>query len=241
MLNEKLRDLLIQGAKENLTMLDKEKTDKLDIFIDLLKEWNEKINLTTISGDEEIVTKHIIDSLSCFKTDVIKSNIKMIDVGTGAGFPAIPIAIVDSTIDITLLDSLNKRLKYLDIVINQLKLTNVKTLHARAEDAGQNKLYREMFDVVTARAVAPLRILLELCLPFLKDGGYFVCMKGPGFYEEVEESKVALEKLGGNIVRVIDTPIIGTDLCHNILLIQKTGIMPKHYPRKPGKPVSNPL
>lgn len=241
MLNNELKDLLVRGAAENQTVLNKEKTEKIEIFIDALKEWNEKINLTTITEDEEIVKKHIIDSLTCFKTNQLKSGIKMIDVGTGAGFPAIPLAIADETLEITLLDSLNKRLKYLDFVIDTLKLKKVKTLHARAEDAGQNKLYREAFDVVTARAVAPLSILLELCLPFLKDGGYFICMKGPGCSEEVTLAENALEKLGGIIIEVIDTPILGTDLSHNILLIKKTGIMPKQYPRKPGKATSHPL
>ncbi len=218
-----------------------EAAEKMYLFSSLMKEWNEKINLTSITADEEIISKHLIDSLSLAKTKKLDNGLSMIDVGTGAGFPAIPVKIIYPGMRVTLLDSLNKRLLYLKDVVEKLDLELVEMVHARAEDGGRNKLLRENFDLVTARAVASLDVLAELCLPFARVNGYFLCMKGPAYLEELKQAERAIEVLGGRVEEVIQTEIPGTDLRHNIVVIKKIKKTPDGYPRKAGKPSSSPI
>ena len=161
----KFYDLLDRAAKDVGLELTEEKYDKFITYMRLLQEWNEKINLTAITEDEEIIKKHFIDSIKAFKREEFKVSKNMIDVGTGAGFPGIPIAIMNSSIKVTLLDSLNKRINFLNKVIEELHLKNIVTVHSRAEDGARNKLYREKFDLATSRAVANMSVLAEYCLP----------------------------------------------------------------------------
>lgn len=210
-------------------------------YMRLVQEWNEKINLTAIIEDEEFVKKHFIDCIKAFKSDELKNAKTVIDVGTGAGFPGLPIAILREDIQVTLLDSLNKRINFLNIVIRELGLKNVKTIHSRAEDGARNKELREKFDIATSRAVANMAVLSEFCLPYVKVSGYFVALKGPAIEEELENSKKALEVLGGNLLRVDKILIEDTDLNHNIVIVKKIKSCPKTYPRKAGTVTKKPI
>ncbi len=215
--------------------------DKFEKYFELLVEWNEKINLTAITEEYDVVTKHFLDSLMCVKSEVLSNGASVIDVGTGAGFPALPLKIADKSLNITLLDSLAKRINFLNEVIAQLGLENITTVHARAEDGGRDASLREKFDVAVSRAVANLSTLCELCLPFVKVGGYFVSMKGPGAEEEIAAAKNAIKILGGKLEKVIPYDIPTTDLQHNLVIIKKVAHIPQKYPRIAPKPAKMPL
>lgn len=208
-------------------------------YMNLLIEWNEKINLTAITQPEEIIQKHFIDSLTVLP--YIKKNSKIIDVGTGAGFPGIPLKIKDKSFSITLLDSLNKRITFLNEVITQLSLTQIETIHGRVEEAGKNIAYREKYDVSISRAVAPLNILLEYLLPLVKVGGICICMKGSSIEEELEKSKNAIQVLGGKIEKIEKFQLPQSDMTRNIIIIKKIKNTPSKYPRKPGTPSKEPI
>lgn len=219
--------------------IDDNKARKLYKYMKLLIEWNEKMNLTAITEPKEIIIKHFVDSLTIEK--YIQENTQIIDVGTGAGFPGIPLSIVRDDIRVTLMDSLNKRINFLDDVIKENNLTNADTVHSRAEELGRNKDYREQFDIVTSRAVASLNVLLEYMLPFVKVGGYCICMKGSNIEEEINNSKKALELLNGKIEKIEKFELPGTDFGRNIIVIKKIKNVPDKYPRKPGTPAKEPI
>lgn len=208
-------------------------------YFELLIEWNEKINLTAITDPEEVVEKHFVDCLTLLANCRIKPQAKLIDVGTGAGFPGIPLKIMRPDIQLTLLDGLNKRLKFLGEVCNELGL-EAECVHKRAEEAGLDHKMRENFDVVTARAVAPLNVLAEYCLPLVKMKGYFLAMKGPGADKELDGAESALDLLGGTDIEIIsvDLPTAGE---RNIIQVQKKVFTPKGYPRHGGTISKHPL
>lgn len=210
-------------------------------YMKLLKEWNEKINLTAITEDEDIVKKHFIDSIKVFKIEAFKKCNNLIDVGTGAGFPGIPISIMRPEVNITLLDSLNKRVNFLDTVIKSLQLKNIKAIHGRAEELARNKEHREKYDVVTSRAVANMAVLSEFCIPFTKVGGYFIPLKGPAIDEELAMGKGAIEKLGGKLQEVIKVNIEDSDMEHNLVVVKKVKGTAMVYPRKAGSITKKPL
>lgn len=210
-------------------------------YMKLLQEWNEKINLTAITEDEEVIKKHFIDCIKAFKSDAVKNAKTVIDVGTGAGFPGLPIAIMNPNINVTLLDSLNKRINFLNTVVAKLQLKNVVTIHSRAEDGARKVELRENFDVATSRAVANMAVLSEFCLPYVKLNGYFVALKGPAIDEEIREGKKAIETLGGELESIIEVNIEKSDLKHNIVEIKKIKKCPKTYPRKAGSINKKPI
>lgn len=210
-------------------------------YMRLVQEWNQKINLTAITEDEDFIKKHFIDCIKAFKSPELKNAKTVIDVGTGAGFPGMPIAILREDIEVTLLDSLNKRINFLDLVVRELGLKNVTTIHSRAEDGARNKNLRDSFDIATSRAVANMAVLSEFCLPYVKISGYFVALKGPAIEEELENSKKALSVLGGKLLRVDETIIEDTDLNHNIVVVEKIKECPKTYPRKAGTVTKKPI
>ena len=215
-----------------------EQLQKFYEYMNLLIEWNKKINLTAIIEPEDIVLKHFIDSLTILP--FIDKNKKIIDIGTGAGFPGIPLKIMNKNTKITLLDSLNKRINFLNIVIEKLDLSNIQAIHGRAEEIARNKLYREKYDVAVSRAVANLSVLLEYMLPFIQKNGICICMKGPNVEEEIEKANNALETLGGKIENIEHLKLPG-ELERNILIIRKVKETPKKYPRKAGIPAKQPL
>lgn len=224
---------------EEYVDLSDEKIEKFNNYMNLTLEWNEKINLTAITDKEEFVLKHFIDSLTA--KDCINDNCSVIDVGTGAGFPGIPLKIYNDTLKVTLLDSLNKRINFLNEVIKSLDLKDIKTIHSRAEDAAHMKEYREKYDVSISRAVAQLNVLVEYLLPFVKVGGRCICMKGSNAEEEIKNAKNAIKELGGEIEEVKKFNLPGTDMERNIIVIKKINNCKNKYPRKAGTPLKEPI
>lgn len=210
-------------------------------YRDLLKEWNQKINITRIQDDEEIYIKHYLDSILLLDSDNINEKKKIIDVGTGGGFPGMPLKIVNDNYDLTLLDSLRKRMDFLQLVSDELGLKDVHILHGRAEDFGRDKKYREQYDICVSRAVASLNILSEYCLPFVKVGGYFAAYKSENISEEINLSEKAINKLGGKVQEVREIQLPNSDIVRKIVIIKKIENTPDAYPRKAGKPTKNPL
>lgn len=208
-------------------------------YMNLLLEWNEKINLTAIIEPEEVILKHFIDSLTIDK--YIDKNKSIADVGTGAGFPGIPLKIYRGDLKVTLVDSLNKRINFLNEVIKELDLKNIMTVHSRIEDFGKDNKYRENFDVVTARAVANLSVLSEYLVPLSKIGGTCICMKGNEISEECDNGKNAIKLLGARILRVDKFELPDSDISRNIIVLEKTNNTPSKYPRKPGIPNKEPI
>jgi len=220
-------------------LLNEEQINQYYKYMNLLIEWNEKVNLTAIIEPNDIILKHFVDSATILK--YIKDNENIVDVGTGAGFPGIPIKIANNTLDIILLDSLNKRINFLNEVIQENNLEKIQTVHSRVEDFGNNTKYREKFEVATSRAVANLSVLAEYMLPLVKVGGRCICMKGSEIEEELEKSKNAINLLGGKITKVEQFKLIDSDNTRNIVIIEKVKNTPNKYPRKAGMPSKQPL
>lgn len=214
---------------------------KFSLYYKLIIEWNEKINLTAITAEDEFISKHLLDSLSVFFEGVmLNENKKVLDIGTGAGFPGIPIKIFSDDLNVTLMDSLQKRVKFLNEVIESLKLKNITAIQGRAEEEARTDL-RESFDIVVSRAVASLPILLEYALPFVKKGGCFVAWKGSKAKEEAELSKNALKILNGKIEDIKKVTIPNLEEERFLITIKKEGNIPSKYPRRAGIPQKKPL
>lgn len=226
-----------QGEKQQL-ILKEEQLEMFYSYMKLLKEWNEKMNLTAITEPYEILQKHFIDSLTI--APYIQNNTSIIDVGTGAGFPGIPIKIANNTISVTLIDSLAKRIHFLEEVIATLQLSNIDTYHIRAEEAGKDKSLREQFDIAVSRAVAPLATLVEYLLPFVKIGGKCICMKA-NKGEEIQNSYKAIKALGGEIEKIEEFTLPDSDIKRTLIIIKKIQKTPNQYPRKPGTPSKQPI
>ncbi len=228
-----------QKAQEIGYNLQEEQLEQFFTYKELLIEWNKKMNLTAIEQEEDIITKHFIDSLSI--ASYIPDTAKVIDIGTGAGFPGIPLKILKKDLSITLLDSLNKRITFLKEVIRNLSLENIQAVHARAEELAHKEEYREQYDIAVSRAVAPMHTLLEYMLPYVKIGGKCICMKGPNLQEESKDLQNCLETLGGKIEKIEEIVLPETEIKRNIMLIKKENKTPKKYPRNPGMPSKKPL
>ena len=217
-----------------------ENAQAFDIYEKLLLEWNEKINLTAITDHDEIAVKHFMDSLTPLDFRDFK-NKSVIDVGTGAGFPGLPLKIAVPEMKLCLLDSLNKRINFLNEVVSTLGLKDVQCVHARAEEGGRDKNFREKFDFALSRAVAPLNVLAEYDLPFVKVGGEFIALKGPAADEEVRQAQGAVKLLGGEISDIKEVEIEGSGLKHKIVFVAKVKHTPNTYPRRAVKISKSPL
>lgn len=233
--------VLDQGLAElGIHISDKQKGQYLKYF-DLLTEWNQKVNLTAIKEDREIAVKHFLDSLAAGVYFHWQNQGKMLDLGAGAGFPGLVLKIWQSDRQMILVDSVQKKVNFMKLVIKNLELDGATPLHSRAEDLGRDNTHRQQYGLVTARAVAELRVLCEYCLPLLAVGGYFYALKGPNFQEELEAGEYAIQVLGGQLaaVKEYDLPVDGDR--RSLIIIKKVIPTPKGYPRKSGLPSKKPL
>lgn len=235
----------MEQLKKKSEMLDivlsEEQLQQFLSYYEMLIEKNKVMNLTAITEKEEVIDKHFIDSISLNKAMDVTKPLKILDLGTGAGFPGIPLKIAYPNLEITLLDSLNKRIKFLDEVIEVLGLEGIVTIHGRAEDYAKQVSYREQFDICVSRAVANLATLSEYCLPYVKEGGCFISYKSGSVEEELEQSKKAIFELGGKVKEVIAFTLPETDIERTFVVIEKVRKTPKKYPRKAGLPSKEPI
>lgn len=230
--------LAARGAEAQLSFTE-EQLAQFTRYYELLVETNKVMNLTAITEPEEVAVKHMVDSLLAYEDGMQGKT--LVDVGTGAGFPGVPLKIYCPSLKVTLVDSLGKRLRFLEQVIDELGLKGISCEHLRAEDAGRSKKHREQYDYVTARAVARLSVLSEYCLPLAKKGGQFIALKGSRFAEEIEEGEAAVKILGGKIISAEPVKLPGLDDGRAIIKIAKIKATPTQYPRKAGTPEKQPL
>ena len=235
------KKLLLETCQDMGIHLTQEQIKQFAQYQELLLQWNEKMNLTAIVEPKEIAIKHFADSLSIANVVPLQEGSRVIDVGTGAGFPGIPVKIGFPNVEMTLLDSLQKRIGFLEEVVENLGLTGVDCVHSRAEDGGKNPMYREQFDYCISRAVANLAVLSEYCLPFVAVGGLFLSLKGPDTENERLAAEKAITVLGGKIEKVYPITIPNSDLHHQLICIRKVEKTPSQYPRKAGKATKNPI
>lgn len=221
--------------------LSRHQKEQFRTYYELLVEWNKVMNLTGITQEEEVYEKHFVDSLAAAKAVDLTKTDSLADVGTGAGFPGIPLKIAFPHMQVTLLDSLNKRVQFLNCVTEKLGLKEIETVHGRAEDLAKNKAYREKFGLCVSRAVSNLSTLSEYCLPFIRVGGIFVSYKSSSADEEIRESEYAISVLGGNIERIEKFKLPETEIERAFVIIQKSRQTPAKYPRKAGTPAKDPL
>lgn len=238
-MNNDFKNKIIELSNKINVEITDEQISKCYEYMNLLLEWNEKINLTAITKEDEIILKHFIDSMTVIK--YIEKNSEIIDVGTGAGFPGIPIAIMRKDTNLTLLDSLNKRVNFLNEVSYNLNLKNIKNIHGRAEDFGQNKNERENYNIAISRAVANMTTLVEYLIPFVKIGGYCICMKGSEIESEIEQAKYAIKELGGKIEKIDNFYLPDSNIVRNVVIIKKIKETSSKYPRKAGMPSKMPM
>ena len=236
-----MRDILTNAFTSEGFSLTEQQLQQFVIYYDTLITWNQKMNLTAIEETVEVAYKHFVDSACLLRVVPDLKQKSMIDVGTGAGFPGVPLKIMEPALDLTLFDSLNKRIIFLQELCQKLQLKDVKAVHGRAEEFGIKPEYRQQYDMATARAVARMPILLEICLPFVKKGGIFIALKGPELENEIKESSNALKELGGKLVDVQQFTLADGAYTRNLAVIEKIKDTPKKYPRKAGTPQKKPL
>lgn len=227
--------------KELGISLSEEQISQFLTYYQLLDQWSDKVNLTAIREYSDVLKKHFIDSVSLVKAYDLSGKKSVIDVGTGAGFPGLALKIAFPNLEMTLLDSINKRIHFLDTVIYDLKLTGVWTIHGRAEDFARSDIYREKFDLCVSRAVANLSTLSEFCLPFVKIGGAFVAYKSEKVSDEIQGARQAVSVLGGRIKEQVEFTLPNSNIYRNLFVVEKVGRTPEAYPRKAGVPEKKPL
>lgn len=236
-----MNNVLTEKVKELSIVLNDKQIQQFEQYYNILVEWNKVMNLTAITEYEEVVEKHFLDSLTIVNAIHVEKIETLIDVGTGAGFPGIPLKIAFPHLKVTLLDSLNKRIKFLNEVIDLLELNDIKAIHGRAEDYAKQAEYREQYDICVSRAVANLATLSEYCLPYVKVDGLFVPYKSGEIDEELKSSEKAVSILGGKVEEVVKFQLPGTDIGRSFVKIHKINETKKKYPRKAGMPTKEPL
>ena len=234
-------DMIRSKLNKNGLSFREELPDQLNVYLTLLEEWNSRIDLTAVTDSDETADKHFIDSLAVLKTDLIRDHSTVIDVGTGAGFPGMVLAMARPDLQVTLMDSQQKRLTFLKKVAENAGVSNVAIVHARAEDGARKTDFRERFDYAVARALAPLNVLCEYLLPYIKTEGYALCWKGPALKDEIEIGRRAAFLLGGRLEMPVSCPVADRTWEHVILPIHKVQHTPTIYPRKAGTPKNKPL
>ena len=233
--------VLDQGCQEMGIVLDGEQRQQVVDFYEYLVEKNKVMNLTGITEFQEVLVKHFLDSLACVKAVDIKKVKRMMDVGTGAGFPGVPLKIAFPHLEACLLDSLKKRVNFLEETFDLLKLTDITAVHGRAEEYAKNKAYRESFELCVSRAVSNLATLSEYCLPYVKVGGSFISYKSGTVQEEAEQAEKAVKILGGKIRDVVYFSLPDSEIQRSLVVIEKVKSTPGKYPRKAGTPLKEPL
>lgn len=234
---EDFKDTLLKG---NIKLTDRQ-LEQFARYYEMLVEWNENVNLTAITDKNEVYLKHFYDSVTPALYDDFTNVNTICDVGAGAGFPSLPLKICYPHLKVTIIDSLQKRIHFLEQLVDQLQLTNVYLVHSRAEDAGQDRKYREQFDIVTARAVARMSVLSEYCLPFSKKAGYFIALKGSNASEELFDAENAIKTLGGKVSKIESFYLPKEESERSLIWIKKIKNTPKKYPRQAGTPNRNPI
>lgn len=238
MKKEEFEKIFIEETKKNNIDIDEKKINYFYEYMLGILEWNSKVNLTAITDERMFIVKHFIDSLTVNR--LLKDRKSVIDIGTGAGFPGIPIKILNENIKITLIDSINKKLNVIRDISSKIGLSNLEIIHTRAEELANNNKYREMYDVATTRAVSNLSTIVEYMLPFVKIDGIAICMKGPNYQEELKQASKAIEILGGNL-EGIEKINVDDELERNLIIIKKVNKTPNKYPRGQGKPLKEPI
>ena len=234
-------NLLVEKMNGIHVKLNDRQLQQFHRFYEMLVEWNKVMNLTGITEYDEIVEKHFVDSLSIVNVFELERINRVLDVGTGAGFPGIPIKIVFPHLEVVLLDSLNKRIKFLDAVIDELEIKKISTIHGRAEDFAKPGQLREQYDLCVSRAVANLSVLSEYCLPYVKVGGKFISYKSEKIVEEMKDAEYAIQVLGGRIGEQVSFTLPDSDLFRNLFVVEKCDLTPAKYPRKAGMASKKPL
>ncbi len=229
------QELFSQGLSALQLSIAPEQLRQFAAYSALLKEWNQKMNLTAIVDDDGIAVKHFLDSVLPLAHITVPEGAGLADVGTGAGFPGVPLKILRPDLSVTLLDSLQKRIRFLETVKETLSLSQVACVHGRAEELGKVKDYREQFDILVSRAVANLKVLSEYCLPFVKVGGRFVALKAEEMDSELSEAKAMIGSLGGKVSEVIKAPLPMSDMTRTLVVIEKVSPTPPQFPRRPNK------
>lgn len=232
---------MAQAAERAGLVLSEGKLKQFARYYEMLIEWNERMNLTAITAPQEVAVKHMVDSLTALETGLFSQGASVIDVGTGAGFPGLPLKICRPDLRLTLMDSLQKRVGFLEAVVQELGLKEVSCVHARAEEGARERAYREQFDIAVSRAVAALPVLSEYTLPFVKKGGFLVALKGAKYAEEAEAAGKALSLLGGSAPKCLAVQLPGLEDKRAIVTVEKVRPTPKAYPRKAGTPAKKPL
>jgi 16S rRNA (guanine527-N7)-methyltransferase len=243
-MTESIKQDFIKNAEEIGISIDERMLSSFDTYYKNLLEWNAVMNLTAITEEKDVYEKHFLDSLTITKIvsrETLDRGLTLLDMGTGAGFPGLPIAIVFPNVKVVLMDSLNKRIKFLEDTVQKLGLTNVTCIHARAEELARNKNYREKQDICCSRAVANLTTLSEYCLPFVKKGGFFISYKTEAVQMEIDQSKKAVKVLGGDNAETVFFTLPGTDYQRSLVKIEKVSATPSKYPRKAGTPGKEPI
>lgn len=233
---EDIKEFIKNEASKNNINLSEKEIELFYLYMNNLIEWNQKINLTAIKEEKEIVIKHFMDSI-VIKDEIVGS--RVLDLGSGAGFPGIPLKIVNDKLEVTLLDAVNKKVNFMNDTIEKIKLKNIVAIHARAEELAHDEKYREKYDIVVSRAVSNMTTLVEYMLPFLKKGGKCICLKGPDVDNELEDAKNAIRILGGKIEKKMQYDLNGNG--RSLIVILKEKHTEQIYPRKQGKPIKEPL
>lgn len=240
MINYDTSQFIKDLSELNVTLTDVQ-IEQFLIYYEMLVEWNQMMNLTAITEYDDVMKKHFVDSVSLVKAYDVTKDVKLIDVGTGAGFPGLALKIAFPNLKVTLLDSLNKRIQFLDAVVEKLNLNYVDTIHGRAEDLAKPNQLREQFDLCVSRAVANLSTLSEYCLPFVKVGGQFISYKSEKITEETGAAEKAISLLGGKIEKQVEFILPGSDIYRNLFVIKKIKETPRKFPRKAGMPAKEPI